>query len=934
MSKRYSFKYKLRPGDNYKNLSQRFGTVLLGNAGIFGDEDLKKDYEYTFNVNSKEEAETAQKKDLEYQTKRNQAIARKENEKLFDNWWNQNGENFLVRHFKNEYIDPQSGEKIRSRLREQYVQGGGDINDIMEKYQLREDAFWQGQKDLSDASLVANKETIKQNAAREYQARIKRNNARNTQETAINNIKDLDEQIKIEEDKLKKGLENNYTDLIRQRTSEYIALENANNELGENAQVYTNLGRFNRYHTGRVDYLRANGNKGIIGRGLTLNGNDGLSYQSSMENLQDQQELGQDLKDYAKTGAGAAVGLAAGSVGLSTLPSKFLTQMATSTVADTATRKGLDYAGVDKNSYLYKTLPLATAIFAGNVSTAVPEYFALKSAVKSAPEYAKYLIKNGVSASAQNSNSLKGVLAHEFFNSAAGSIPAYPISQGLQSLGVNETVADIVGAGVGGLWGAKNTANAHRAYHFTTGSGGQIGLKNVAKNYLANGMNSQQYEALNGIQKGFLGAKQIGKGLLNIAVPVKNWGHGGYSAVYESDLGATVARAGDMVRRAPKGVKGAVDAAYNLDVTPTSTYNVGDYMGAQDAKSLSLIQQLHQGLEPIYGKRVGGNRMMSMFSNLPEEEATKILKGMTVDVDGVATPLVRDGNIDSNVLRKALRYNADFNAPYIKTSSGNYQPYKGSQLFVNNEGNMLPVKRFLGKNYIKTGSLRYKKVNTDISDKNVKLFGLSDDGSFARLQQYKSIKNNKNVSMPKTSQGIPFTGYGQNTTVGNVYLDVNSNGVPTAKALAQDIRGHVDVVGNYNGNNVTISLDPYATGSGTNNSIGGFFAKFLDRNMKRTPISVNFNTGSSTYGGSSGKKLFMPFEINPKSVTGNVNKYYEVVNHPEFSSNLGKKTFTLESKGYRYNAKEYDKINQFREFIDRFTSHKRGGKLLPKIIGL
>jgi hypothetical protein len=31
----------------------------------------------------------------------------------------------------------------------------------MEKYQLREDAFWQGQKDLSDASLVANKETIK-----------------------------------------------------------------------------------------------------------------------------------------------------------------------------------------------------------------------------------------------------------------------------------------------------------------------------------------------------------------------------------------------------------------------------------------------------------------------------------------------------------------------------------------------------------------------------------------------------------------------------------------------------------------------------------------------------------------------------------------------------------------------------------------------------
>lgn len=310
MSKRYSFKYKLRSGDNYKNLSQRFGTVLLRNAGIFGDEDLKKDHEYTFNVNTKEEAETAQKKDLEYQTQRNQAIARRKNEKLFDNWWNQNSENFLVRHFKNEYTDPQSGEKIKQRLREQYVQGGGDINDIMEKYQPREDAFWQGQKDLSDASLVANKENIKQNAAQEYQARIKRNTARNTQETSINNIRNLDEQIRAEEDKLKKGLENNYTDLIRQRTSEYIALENANNELGENAQVYTNPGRFDRYHTGRVDWLRANGNNGIIGRGLTLNNNTGLSYQSSMKNLQDQQKLGQDLKDYAKTGAGVAVGLA------------------------------------------------------------------------------------------------------------------------------------------------------------------------------------------------------------------------------------------------------------------------------------------------------------------------------------------------------------------------------------------------------------------------------------------------------------------------------------------------------------------------------------------------------------------------------------------------------------------------------------------------
>jgi hypothetical protein len=32
--------YKLLKEDNYDNLSKRFGTTLLANAGIFGDEDL------------------------------------------------------------------------------------------------------------------------------------------------------------------------------------------------------------------------------------------------------------------------------------------------------------------------------------------------------------------------------------------------------------------------------------------------------------------------------------------------------------------------------------------------------------------------------------------------------------------------------------------------------------------------------------------------------------------------------------------------------------------------------------------------------------------------------------------------------------------------------------------------------------------------------
>jgi hypothetical protein len=42
MAKRFSVKYKLRDGDNYENLSKRFGTAVLGDVGIYGDEDLKK----------------------------------------------------------------------------------------------------------------------------------------------------------------------------------------------------------------------------------------------------------------------------------------------------------------------------------------------------------------------------------------------------------------------------------------------------------------------------------------------------------------------------------------------------------------------------------------------------------------------------------------------------------------------------------------------------------------------------------------------------------------------------------------------------------------------------------------------------------------------------------------------------------------------------
>ena len=51
MSK-FSIKYKLRKGDTYENLVQRFGPNVLADAGIYGDEDL---------VDIKEEIERLQK---------------------------------------------------------------------------------------------------------------------------------------------------------------------------------------------------------------------------------------------------------------------------------------------------------------------------------------------------------------------------------------------------------------------------------------------------------------------------------------------------------------------------------------------------------------------------------------------------------------------------------------------------------------------------------------------------------------------------------------------------------------------------------------------------------------------------------------------------------------------------------------------------------
>jgi hypothetical protein len=56
MSK-FNIKYKLREGDTYENLVQRFGPNVLTSAGIYGDEDLVNNKEFTLTTDTREEAE-------------------------------------------------------------------------------------------------------------------------------------------------------------------------------------------------------------------------------------------------------------------------------------------------------------------------------------------------------------------------------------------------------------------------------------------------------------------------------------------------------------------------------------------------------------------------------------------------------------------------------------------------------------------------------------------------------------------------------------------------------------------------------------------------------------------------------------------------------------------------------------------------------------
>jgi hypothetical protein len=55
MAKKFSIKYKLREGDSYENLLERFGDALA-EAGIKSKEDLKNKKEFVLGADTREAA--------------------------------------------------------------------------------------------------------------------------------------------------------------------------------------------------------------------------------------------------------------------------------------------------------------------------------------------------------------------------------------------------------------------------------------------------------------------------------------------------------------------------------------------------------------------------------------------------------------------------------------------------------------------------------------------------------------------------------------------------------------------------------------------------------------------------------------------------------------------------------------------------------------
>lgn len=139
---RFSVKYKVREGDTYENLFQRFGATLA-EAGIYSDEDLVKNKEFNLGVNTREEAELLQKRDLEYQRNINKGI-RQRNAKSFDDFWAQNGQDILIRYGYDRGKDKQYAEDLKESLRQRYIQGENSVEQLIAGANKKEQGFWDG----------------------------------------------------------------------------------------------------------------------------------------------------------------------------------------------------------------------------------------------------------------------------------------------------------------------------------------------------------------------------------------------------------------------------------------------------------------------------------------------------------------------------------------------------------------------------------------------------------------------------------------------------------------------------------------------------------------------------------------------------------------------------------------------------------------------
>lgn len=138
---RFSVKYKLREGDNYENLVQRFGPNVLASAGIYGDEDLANNNEVILTTNTREEAELLQKKDLDYQRTSNKKILQK-NANTFDQYWKENGSDIIARYGRG--LDPEYAQKFKERLRREYISGNNSIKALQDKAAQIQQEFWDG----------------------------------------------------------------------------------------------------------------------------------------------------------------------------------------------------------------------------------------------------------------------------------------------------------------------------------------------------------------------------------------------------------------------------------------------------------------------------------------------------------------------------------------------------------------------------------------------------------------------------------------------------------------------------------------------------------------------------------------------------------------------------------------------------------------------